>query len=35
MAVKAETSVRTKMVISDNIIEQVNIFNYVGYTITV
>jgi hypothetical protein len=32
---KAKMSVRTKTVINNNIIEKVNSFNYIGYTITV
>jgi hypothetical protein len=32
---KGKTNVRTKTVINNNIIEQVNSFNNLGYTITV
>jgi hypothetical protein len=35
MAVKGKMNVRTKIVINDHIIEPVNTFNYLGYTITV
>jgi hypothetical protein len=34
MAMKGELNVRTKIVINNNIIEQVNSFNYLRYTIT-
>jgi hypothetical protein len=34
MAMKAKINVRTKIVINNNIIEHVNSFNYLGYTIT-
>lgn len=35
MAMKGKTNARTKIVINNNIIEQVNGFNYLGYTFTV
>jgi hypothetical protein len=35
MATNGKTNERTKTVINNNIIEQVNSFNYLGYTITV
>jgi hypothetical protein len=33
-AMKGKTNMRTKIVINNNIIGQVNTFNYLGYTIT-
>jgi hypothetical protein len=35
MTVKGKMNMRTKTVINSNIIEQINSFNYLGYTITV
>jgi hypothetical protein len=34
IAMKGKMNARTKIVINNNTIEQVNIFNYLGYTIT-
>jgi hypothetical protein len=33
MAMKGKMNVRTKIVINNHIIEQVNSFNYLGYTV--
>jgi hypothetical protein len=35
MAMKGKINVRTKIVLKNNIIAQVNVFNYLGYAITV